>query len=152
MSHLFRWNLYWLSFCVAPAKHQDVAFCNLEQHIFDIIWFQHQNSSFFEFRFTLGHLTWIVGITWLPFHCSAQNSKRVTKSSQDSITMAVLVDHLPIIYQQNGNCIFISARDMGTLIYKIWQPWNKKYGFMGFWWCLWWIQGKFWFSGVPSLV
>ena len=45
-----------------------------------------------------------------------------TKISKDSGTMALLVDYLPIIHQQAANCIFISARDMGTLIYNFWQP------------------------------
>ena len=54
-----------------------------------------------------------------------------TNSSKDSGTMALLVDNLPIIQHQASNCIPTSARDMGTLIYNFWQPWNKKYGFMG---------------------
>ena len=68
-------------------------------------------------------------------HYSAQIVRFKTNSSKDSGTMALLVDHFPIIHHQATNCISTSARDMGTLIYNFWQPWNKKYGFMGFRWC-----------------
>ena len=69
-------------------------------------------------------------------------SRFKTNSSKDSGTMALLVDHLPIIHHQATNCISISARDMGTLKFNFWQPWNKKYGLMGFRWCSCWILLK----------
>ena len=53
------------------------------------------------------------------------------KFLKDLVIVAFQLNILPIIWRVFWNWISTSAGDMANLVFKIWQPWNKKRGFIG---------------------
>ena len=57
-------------------------------------------------------------------HSSTKNQRGLRKYPVESDNVEFLVNMLTIIWQIFWNCIFISARDMATLMCKFWEPWK----------------------------
>ena len=87
-----------------------------------------------------GNSIWLHYVT---LHSDTQKSRRQTKMLEDSVTMLLQAIIMPIIWHDSCKSISTSNKDMATLIYKKWQPWNKKCGFPDYIGCFCWIKGYF---------